>query len=171
MNETIKTILERSSPMKFKPEHLPAEDVELIVKAGLKAPSAMNRQTPRFIIVRNEELRNRLSKMNAAVLHADTDPFYGAPDVVVVLGSKNGKPDQDGPIAVQNMLLAAYSLGYGGRWINRCKEMFESEEGKKILADVGIEEEMLGIACVILGYPDEKMTPKSVIDGRVYIVE
>ena len=171
MNETIKMILERSSSRKFKPEHIPKEDVELIVKAGLKAPSAMNRQTPRFIIVRNEELRNRLSRMNAKVMNSDSDPFYGAPDVVVVLADKHGKPEQDGPIAVENMLLAAYSMGYGSCWINRCKEMFETEEGKSILADLGIEEELIGISCVILGYPDEQTSPKPIVEGRVYIAE
>ena len=168
MNETINTILSRASVRRFKPEHIPETDIELIVRCGLKAPSAMNMQTPRFVIVRNPELIQKLSRMNAAVMNSDTDPFYGAPDLVLVLGSKNGKPEQDGPIAVENMLLAAYSMGYGSCWINRCREMFETDEGKKILREIGIEEELVGIACVILGYPDAEFIPREIIDGRVY---
>lgn len=168
MNETISTILARASVRKFKADHIPDEDIELIVRCGLKAPSAMNRQTPRFVIVRDSKLIERLSRMNAAVMNSDSDPFYGAPDLVLVLGSKDGKPEQDGPIAVENMLIAAYSMGYGGCWINRCKEMFDTEEGKQILKDIGIEEEVVGISCVILGYPDAEFVPKDIIEGRVY---
>ena len=53
-----------------------------------------------------------------------------------------------------NMMLAAYSLGIGSCWIHRAKEEFESEDGKKILKELGIDGEYEGIGHCILGYPD-----------------
>ena len=56
---------------------------------------------------------------------------------------------------MENMMLAAHSLGLGSCWIHRAKETFETEEGKEILKNLGIEGEYEGIANCILGYPDE----------------
>lgn len=172
MNETVKNIIERASPRKFKPEHIPAEDLELIVQAGLKAPSAKNLQTPRFLVIKNAEVIGRLSKMNADMMGAvGVDPFYAAPDLVVVLALRGPNGDFDGSLAVGNMLNAAYAMGYGGRWINRCREMFNSEQGKQFLKEYGIEEDLQGIACVIFGYPDEDFAAKPVIGNRVYHID
>jgi nitroreductase len=53
-----------------------------------------------------------------------------------------------------NLMLAAYSEGVGSCWIHRAKQEFESEEGRAILRDLGIEGDYEGIGHCILGYPD-----------------
>ena len=68
--------------------------------------------------------------MNADVMGTDTDPFYGAPVVLVVLADKN-RPTHiyDGSLVMGNLMNAAASLGIGSCWIHRAKEVFASENG------------------------------------------
>ena len=171
MNETMQTLLHRASPRSFKGQHVSRELLDQIVQAGLKAPSGSNRQTPRFLVVTNDECVKKLSQLNAAVMGRDTDPFYGARDVIVCLAKKEGTWIYDGSLAMGNMLNAAYSLGLGGRWIHRAKEVFSSEEGLAILKSLGIEDELEGIGFLIVGETEEEMVPKDIVEGRVYTIE
>lgn len=171
MNETLETLLNRASVRSFNGKPVEDEKLQLIIQAGLKAPSAMNRQTPRFVVVKTPELMKKLSAMNAAVMGASNDPFYGAPQCVIVLGSTKGLPVQDCSLALGNMFNAAFALGVGSCWINRAKEMFESEEGKALLKEWGIEEDVVGVGICILGYTDAQPGPKEIIPGRVFYAD
>jgi len=86
MLEKMKT---RRSIRKFKSDMVPKEIIEKIVEAGTYAASGMNRQSGIVVAVTNKELRDRLSKMNADIMGANTDPFYGAPVVLIVLADKS----------------------------------------------------------------------------------
>ena len=155
MNEIIKALKERRSIRKYKPDMIPAEVIERIAEAGTYAATGMNRQSPIIIAVTNKEMRDRISKLNAAVMGADRDPFYGAPVVLIVLADKRVMTAvYDGSLVMGNLMLAAYSEGIGSCWIHRAKQVFESEEGKAILRDLGIEGDYEGIGNCILGYPD-----------------
>lgn len=171
MNETMNTLLNRYSSRSFRPEHIATEQLEQILQAGLKAPTGRNAQTPRFLVVTNDALVKKLSEMNAAVMGAKMDPFYGAKDVIAVLVKKEYCWAYDGSIAMGNMLNAAFSLGIGSCWIHRAKEVFESEEGKAILKEAGFEEELEGVGFCILGYSDEAPAVKAVNEGRVRYVK
>lgn len=174
MNETIETLLHRNSPRSFDGRHVEKEKLELILSTGLKAPSGMNRQPVRFIVVSNDKMVKKLSELNSQVLGINdgSDPFYGAKDVIVVLALKQASTRiYDGSLAIGNMLNAAYSLGVRSRWIHRAKEVFASEEGLKILHDLGVEEELEGIGFCIFGYNEQEDNPKEIIEGRTYYVE
>lgn len=84
------------------------------------------------------------------------DPFYGAPVILVVLANK-AVPTHvyDGSLVMGNLMNAAESLGVASIWIHRAKEEFESDFGKKILADLGIQGEYEGIGHCALGYAAE----------------
>ena len=152
---TMEDLLTRRSVRSYTDSIPPMEVIEEICKAGTYAPTGMNRQSPIIIAVTNRELRDRLSKLNAAVMGADNDPFYGAPVVLVVLADKNVHTYvEDGSLVMGNLMNAAHALGLGSCWIHRAKEVFESEEGKQILADLGIEGDYVGIGNCILGYVD-----------------
>ena len=156
MNEVIKNIVERRSIKKYK--NIPVEEnlIDEIVMAGTYVPSGMNRQSPIILAITNQEVRNKIASINAKIMGTDIDPFYGAPVVLVVLADKNSPTHvYDGSLVMENMMLAAHSLGLGSCWIHRAKETFETEEGKEILKNLGIEGEYEGIANCILGYPDE----------------
>ena len=171
MNETLKVLTTRSSCNKFKPEHITKEEMNLLIEAGLNAPSGRNEQTPRFVIVQNEEMVKKLSKMNAAVMNAPIDPFYGAPDVIIVLVEKACTYEYDGSLAMGNLLNAAYSMGLGARWIHRAKEVFYSEEGKALLKEWGLGDNLEGVGFCIVGYPDMEMVKKENVAGRVVYVD
>lgn len=167
MNEAIKNLIERKSCRSFKKEHITREEMEQIISAGLNAPSGMNRQTPLFVAVQDDETVKYLSKLNASILSSDTDPFYGAADVIAVLARKEGTYIQDGSLAMGNLLNAAYSVGVGSCWIHRAKEVFASEEGKALLLKWGITDEVEGIGFCILGYEDKEKSDPEIKSGRV----
>lgn len=166
-------LLTRRSIRKYKPDMLPREVIDRIVEAGTYAPTGMNRQSPIIIAVTNKALRDRMSALNAAVLGADSDPFYGAPVVLVVLADRsNPNHVYDGSLVMGNLMLAAHALGIGSCWINRARQVFDSDEGKAILADLGIEGDYEGIGNCILGYADcAEPEPKPRKENYVYYAE
>ena len=173
MESTINDILTRRSVKKYKSAPVPQEIIDKIINAGLYAANGMGAQSPIIIQVTNKEMRDKLSKMNADVMGANTDPFYGAPAVLVVLADKN-RPTAvyDGSLVMGNLMLAAHALGIGNCWIHRAKEEFESEEGKEILKSLGIEGEYVGIGHCILGYADGEPKPAAERKpGRVFKID
>lgn len=151
---TLEAILTRRSTKSFKPDPVPADVIDKILEAGTYAATGKNRQAPIIIAVTNKEVRDQLSRMNAQVLGADIDPFYGAPVVLVVLADKAVNTYMnDGSLVMGNLMLAAHELGVGSCWIHRAKEEFEGEEGKALLASLGIEGDYEGIGHCVLGYP------------------
>ncbi len=154
MNEVIKAIKQRRSCRKYSSEPVGHDQLEQIVEAGLYAPSGMGKQSPRMVVVTKKEIRDQLSAMNARVLgREDIDPFYGAPAVIVVLAPKGWiTAEEDGNLALENMMLAAHSLGLATCYIHRAKAEFESEEGKQLLASLGIDGEWQGIGQIIVGH-------------------
>ena len=153
MAETLTTLKTRRSCRAYKPELIEEEKLNAILEAGTYAATGMGKQSPIILAITSKELRDRLSKMNVAVLGADMDPFYGAPEVLVVLGNK-AVPTYvyDGSLVMGNMMNAAADLGVASCWVHRAKEEFESEEGKAILKELGIEGDYEGIGHLILGY-------------------
>lgn len=162
MNETIQNLIERRAIRKYKSQ-LPDEQVlSEILTAGIYAPTGMGQQSPIIITVTDRETRDLLSHMNAEIMGISSDPFYGAPVVMVVLADKK-RPTYlyDGSLVMGNLMNAAHALGLGSCWIHRAKEEFESPEGKALLKKWGIEGDYEGIGHCILGYPEEEALPKA----------
>lgn len=169
MNEVIKTILERRSCKSYLPDAVDDKLIDEIIEAGLYAANGRGMQSPVILAVTDKELRDRIEKLNSSYLPKPGTPFYGAPAVLIVLADKNAPTYvYDGSLVMGNMMLAAQSLGLGSCWIHRAKQVFDSEEGKQILAELGIEGDYEGIGNCIIGYPagDPKpAAPRN--DGRV----
>lgn len=171
MNEVVKALVTRNSCRSYKPHHITREEIDALLSAGLNAPSGKNMQTARFVVVQDDETVSLLSRLNAAVLGADMDPFYGAKDVIIVLAEKSSSNHvYDGALAVGNLLNAAWAMGLGACWINRAKEVFESDEGKALLQKWGITEDLEGIAFTIVGYEDQPKPKIQPNPGRVFYV-
>ena len=153
MNEALKVLTERRSCRSYKPDPIPAEILDQILEAGTFAATGMGKQSPIMIAVTDRKTRDQLSKMNADVMGASNDPFYGAPVVIVVLADR-AVPTYlyDGSLVMGNLMNAAHSLGIASCWIHRAKEEFDSAKGKAILKDLGIEGDYEGIGHCILGY-------------------
>ena len=171
--DAMANLLTRRSIRSYRPDMLPREVIEKIAEAGTYAPTGMNRQTPIIVAVTNKELRDRMSRLNAAVLNMDSDPFYGAPVVLVVLAERSA-PNHvyDGSLVMANLMLAAHAMGVGSCWINRAREVFDTDEGKAILRDLGIEGDYEGVGNCILGYTEgEEPQAKPRKENWVYWAE
>lgn len=162
MNEAYTNIISRRSIKKYSLKKVEHELIEKIVKAGQCAPSGMNRQSYAFVVVENTNLIAELSKMNADVIHANIDPFYGAQSLIIVFAdSKVATHVYDGALAMSNLMNAAHSLGVDSCWIHRAKEMFETEKGKELMKKWGLPESYVGIGNCILGYRSEEPEKRS----------
>lgn len=175
MSEVLEKIKGRRSIRKFKDTPVEKELLKKIAEAGTYAATSMGRQSPVMIVVTNKELRDKLSKINAQIMgrEEDFDPFYGAPNVIVVLAKKSIPAHvYDGSLVMGNLMLAAYDLGLGSCWIHRARETFETEEGKEILLSLGITGEYEGIGNCVIGYQDGD-TPRAAKrkSGYIYYAE
>ena len=95
------------------------------------------------------------------------------PAVLVVLADRSYPNWQyDGPVVMENLLLAAHALGLGACWIHRAKQTFARPEGQAILQKLGVEGDFEGIGNCILGWPDGDLpAPAPRKDGRVFWME
>lgn len=171
--DAMQNLLTRRSVRKYKPDMVPQEKLDKILEAGTYAATGMGRQSPIILAVTDKAMRDRLSKMNAAIMGEDSDPFYGAPVVLVVLADKNVPTYiYDGSLVMGNLMNAAHAEGIASCWIHRAKEEFNSEEGKKILQDLGITGDYEGIGHCILGYADgDEPAAKPRKENYVYSVK
>lgn len=175
MGETLEIIKKRRSVRGYKADMVPKDVLDKIIEAGTYAATGMGRQSPIIISVSNRELRDKLSAMNAKIMGKEEgfDPFYGAPNVLIVLADKT-MPTYlyDGSLVMGNLMLAATDLGVDSCWIHRAKEEFESEEGKAILKELGITGDYEGIGHCVLGYAANEVpeaAPRK--DNYVYYAE
>ena len=173
MSELLKKMQERRSVRSFKPDMVPKELIEQVIQAGTYAATGKNHQSPIIIAVTNKELRDKLSAMNAEIMGAQMDPFYGAPVVLIVLAEKAWPTHvYDGSLVMGNLMLAAHELGLGSCWIHRAKEEFERPEGQEILKSLGITEEYEGIGHCVLGYVEgEYPAAKPRKENWVYYID
>lgn len=156
MNETLKNLKERRSCRKYAKKQVEAAALDAILEAGTYAPTGMNRQAPVIVAVQDPAVRDKIARLNAAVMGADTDPFYGAPTVLVVLADPNIRTYvYDGALVMGNLMNAAHAVGVDSCYIFRAREVFATEAGKELLRSWGIPDYYEGIGNCILGYREE----------------
>lgn len=156
MKETLQDIKTRRSCRKYQARQITDEELATVLEAGTWAATGRGAQSPLIIALQDKETIARLSRMNAEILGTKSDPFYGAPTVLVVLADP-ARPTwkEDASLVIGNLMLAAHAIGLGSCWIHRAAEEFASEEGKKLLKRWGIEGEYIGVGHCILGYAAE----------------
>ncbi len=171
--EAIENLLTRQSIKKYKNIPVERELLEKIVEAGTYAPTGRNAQAPIILAITNRQVRDELSALNAKIMGAEgSDPFYGAPVVLVVLAAKERNTRvYDGSVVMENLMLAAHALGLGSCWIHRAKETFELPEGKALLQKLGVEGEYEGIGNCIIGYADMEPVRRPRKENWVYYVD
>lgn len=160
MNETIKTLTERRSIRSYKPDMVEDSALEQILKAGTYAPTAMGRQAPVMVVVKDRDTINELEKLNASFMgDPNSKPFYGAPVVVIVFSDTRltNNAIQDGSLVLGNLMNAAFSLGVDSCWINRATESFKTAEGKKFMQKWGLDDNFIAVGNCILGYRDGEL--------------
>lgn len=173
MKSSMEIMLTRRSVKKYKSDMPNKADIEKIINAGLAAASGRNMQASVVVAVTNKEIRDRLSRDNAAVMGASGDPFYNAPCVLVVLAEKTAHTYvYDGSLTLGNMMLAAHEIGLGSCWIHRAKEVMAKPEWQEWIKSLGLEGEYEGIGNLVVGYPDGNfLAEKERRPGRVVYVD
>ena len=151
-------IVKRRSVKAYIPDMVPQELIDQVVDAGLRAACGKGARSQVIIAVKDKEMRDKISACNAAImgLPEGKDPFYGAPVIIVVIAKADvPTAPYDGACSLQNMMLMATELGLGSCWIHRCKQEFEGDLGKEILAKIGLEGNYEGVGHLALGYAAE----------------
>ena len=155
MNEVINTILKRRSVRNYKEEQNEDNDLNVILDCARYAPSGMNRQSYAFVAVQNHDIMSEIINTCMDIREITTSPFYGAPTIVLVFGDENSPTYvEDACAGIENMAIAATSLGIGSCWVRCIKDLFESGEGEKIREKIEVPENYKCIGSLILGYVD-----------------
>ena len=172
MNRTLEDLKNRRSIRKYKAEPITRQELDAVLEAGIYAPTARGAQRACIVAVTDKADRDAVSRLNGAVMNNPNDPFYGAPTVCVVFGDGTwAQGVKDASLVMGNMLNAAYALGLGACWIDRAKEVFETEEGRELMTKWGVPEGYVGVGNCILGYPAETPEPKPRKEGYVIYSE
>ncbi|MBR1849875.1 MAG: nitroreductase family protein [Bacteroidales bacterium] len=156
-NAFLDLIRTRRSIRFYQPEQIGDDELATVLDAGTYAPTGHGLQDPWIVAVQNPDLRRRLSQLNASFIEPrpDYDPYYGAPTVVLVFCSSPEKcktGQADGALVLGTMMLAAHAIGLGTCWINREREMFDTDEGRALMAEMGLPEGLVGVGALSLGH-------------------
>lgn len=169
MNNALQNLLTRRSIRSYEDRQVDAKELELILEAGTYAPTARGTQSPLIVVVQDRETIALMSRLNAKVLGVSSDPFFGAPTVLVVFADgDNANGVQDASLVMGNLMNAAHALGLGSCWINRARETFEMPEGKALMEKWGVPARYKGLGNCVLGYAKgEAPAPKPRKEGYV----
>jgi nitroreductase len=178
MNQVLEAIKKRRSIRSYEAKSVPKDAIETVIQAGNEAPSSMNYQPWRFVVVEDKEIHQKLLKIalpNAKRIFdsiKEKDPakyesimkrfdesedpvYYSAPVIIFVIG-QGIYADHSCPLACENMMLAAYSLGLGSCWVGLGSMVADNAEARNLL-DLKDDEKIFGP--IIVGYP--KSYPES----------
>lgn len=186
MNPVLKAIEERRAVRSYESKSVPRDIINKIIEAANQAPSTMNSQPWRFVVVEDKEFHRKLT--GAAILRSkkwlepfrDVNPeryqaimkryeeledpiYYSAPVIIFVIGSGQFA-DLSCPLACQNIMLAAYSLGLGSCWVHLGSLVTDNEEIKRKL-ELSENEKIYGP--IIVGYTKQFPEPPPKKEPRV----
>jgi nitroreductase len=152
MNEVLKAIKNRRTIRRFKSTPIDEEKLRMVLEAGRWAPSFSNLQPWRFIVIKDQGLKNAIDKAaRESVLHLGINE---APVVILVCVDRRIDPlhaIETGAAAAQNMTLAAYSLGLGAGWIG----IWGTEAETSIQKIFKLPETVRAVSLLPIGVPDE----------------
>lgn len=186
MNQVLENIKARRSVRAYTDRQVPAEDLELILEAAAHAPSGMNYQTWHFTAIQSKEALTELNERVKGAFVKSDDPhlrerghsqvyccYYHAPTLVIV----SNEPAQwwaamDCACALENIFLAARSLGIGSCWINQLGQTCDDPEVRAWLTELGVPANHKVYGCAALGYApaDAPVKEKRVKEGTVTVV-
>lgn len=178
MKETINNQVERKI-RKYKAKQIKDEDLKEIV-SELKQifdDICIDPESPdsfKIIVLQNKKTIEKLSMINASVTGKDTDLFYGAPTVIVILEDEmKVKPySMIGETAIKLINDRTKMYGVDSEKIIGVKEDFETEEGKELLEEWNISDNYIGVGYCILGYFNEEyFKPKSRKEVDIIIIK
>ncbi len=183
-NETIQVLLNRRSIRKYTAEPVKEEDLKTILQTAIYSPSAMNGQSWHFSVVRNEKVLKKLQvtmKENMlrsgieAVVRRASEPgfvgFFAAPVIIFLSAPAEAHSAQiDCGIAVENIAIAAESLGLGSCIMTSSELLFADDGDGSLARELGFPEGNKHVCSIALGYKDENPPAKERKEGLVNYV-
>ena len=161
MNETIKTILERRSQRKFTEQKISKEDLLLITECALHAPSARCSDKWHFTIINDDELIDELIKVMQVLLDRESYDLYRPKAIIIPSTPRDYKYGvDDNACALENIFLAATSLGIGSVWINQLRDFNDDVKLRTYLDKLEIPEDHVVYGIAVLGYPSDEPLKK-----------
>ncbi len=172
MNEVLNNIRTRRSVRSFTEKRIPQEAVRAIVEAATYAPSAMNRQSWHFTVVHNREKIQKLAEAIGQQIGREGYDFY-KPDMLILVEAdrENQNGQLDSGCAMENIMLAAHSLGVGSVWVNQAKGICDEPGVRKVLDEFGVPATHVIWGIAALGYAVEQPDEKPRAEGTVNFVE
>jgi nitroreductase len=157
MNEVLKNILTRRSCRSYTDQKIKAEDLEQILQAGIYAPSAMNRQTWQFTVVRKKENILELAEVVRKALERPEGYNFYNPDLIVLVSNEkeNSNGLADASCAMENMFLMANELGISSCWINQLKGICDMPQVRTELRKLQIPDNHVVWGIAVMGYAKE----------------
>jgi nitroreductase len=154
--EGLETILTRRSVRAYEAKPVPEDIIEKLLKAGMYAPSARNIQPWEFIVIKDSDVKKKVSKIG---------PYWGmlvsAPLGIMVVANLSlcGPSEmyvQDCSAVTENILLAAHAMGLGGVWLG----LYSNEERMREVTELfNLPENIVPISMISIGYPAETIRP------------
>lgn len=173
MNEVFENIIGRRSIRSFKEKQISDEDLNLIIKAGIYAPSGMNRQSWKFTAIQNKSKIQELAKVIRETLGKDDS--YNMYNPVTIILLSNDKDNSNGladcACALENMFLMAHSLGIGSCWINQLKTICDEPKVRKLLDEFEVPKNHIVWGIAALGYAAEEPKEKIIKEGIINIIK
>ena len=173
--DALRAILTRRSTRNYKPDAVEPEKLDLILQAGLQAPSGGNNQYNHFLVIRNKNVIRELIVMTeaafarmeisentyASMKHAISASkrggyvfCYNAPVLIAVANQRDyGNNMADCACAIENMMVAANALDLGSCWINQLRWLNEEPALVEYLQSLGMKENERIFGAVVVGYP------------------
>lgn len=179
MNETLQLIRQRRSIRKFQDVPVPGDMVEAILEAGKLAPCSMNRQERHFTVIESTELMADMNRDSKAVavglkdrylsLMAQSENysiFHHAPLLIVVSGPNEPMAESDCAAAIQNMSIAAESLGFSSCWVNYVLFLFQGTKDAEYREKLGLPEGYHPYGALVIGNKEEGPAAERTIRGN-----
>ncbi len=153
--DVIDAILTRRSIRKYTGQPVTDEQVEILLKAAMYAPSAVNKQPWHYIVFRNRSIAEKIAEF-----HPNSYMLKEASLGILVCFDKklqhdSGYGELDCSAATQNILLAAHGIGLGAVWIGIVPRANRVTSLKKLFS---LPENITPFALIAVGYPNEKKT-------------
>ena len=165
-NEVLEAIKNRRSVRSYKEEQISDEDLNTILDAAVYAPTGMNYQSFHFTAVLSKEKLEELNRRVKAAFarsedahlrqrgnNADYNFYYHAP-ALIIASNEEIIPSSglDCATALQNIFLAAHSLGIGSCWINQLRAACDDPAVRELLTEWGVPKSHFVFGCASLGY-------------------
>lgn len=171
-NAVMEAIFTRRSVRHFKEDPIPDECLEALARAAIYAPSGMGLQTWQVTVVKNRRLIGRLAAVIAGVLKRDGYDMYRPAAVIAVSNRRDSKyGKEDDACALENIFLAAHSMGIGSVWINQLQGICDDPAIRPVLDEMKIPADHLIYGMEALGYSAEPEKRDVVKKGKIVIVE